>query len=61
MIAHVDDPRLGSTTQVGVPIHLAGTPGAIRGPRPVPGQHNDEIFGKLGYSPAEIAAFSGVS
>ena len=45
MIATVDDPVLGTTTQVGVPIHLAGTPGAIQGPRPEPGQHNDEIFG----------------
>jgi crotonobetainyl-CoA:carnitine CoA-transferase CaiB-like acyl-CoA transferase len=60
MIATVDDPELGHTTQVGVPIHLAGTPGAIRGPRPRAGQHNDEIFGELGYSTAEIAAFSGV-
>jgi crotonobetainyl-CoA:carnitine CoA-transferase CaiB-like acyl-CoA transferase len=61
MIATVEDPQLGTTTQVGVPIHLAGTPGAIRGPRPTPGQHNNEIFGELGYSAAEIAAFSGVS
>ena len=58
MIATVDDPELGSTTQVGVPIHLAGTPGAIQGPRPRPGQHNDEIFGALGYSAAEIATFT---
>jgi crotonobetainyl-CoA:carnitine CoA-transferase CaiB-like acyl-CoA transferase len=61
MIATVDDPELGHTTQVGVPIHLAGTPGAIQGPRPRAGQHNDEIFGELGYSTAEIAAFSGVT
>ena len=27
MIATVDDPRLGRTTQVGVPIHMASTPG----------------------------------
>ena len=40
----------GTTTQIGVPIHLRGTPGAIQGPRPAPGQHNDEIFGELGYS-----------
>ena len=49
---------LGHTTQVGVPIHLSATPGAIRGPRPRPGQHNDEIFGELGYSAAEIAGRS---
>jgi crotonobetainyl-CoA:carnitine CoA-transferase CaiB-like acyl-CoA transferase len=59
MITTVDDPRLGTTTQVGVPIHLATTPGAIRGPRPEPGEHNAEIFGALGYSGDDIAAFTG--
>ena len=59
MIATVDDPELGPTTQVGVPIHLSATPGAIQGPRPLPGQHNREIFGELGYSDAEIASFTG--
>jgi crotonobetainyl-CoA:carnitine CoA-transferase CaiB-like acyl-CoA transferase len=59
MIATVDDPDYGRTTQVGVPIHLASTPGAIRGPRPAPGQHNDEILGALGYSPDEIATIVG--
>ncbi len=34
MIATVDDPELGHTTQIGVPIHLRGTPGAIQGPQP---------------------------
>jgi crotonobetainyl-CoA:carnitine CoA-transferase CaiB-like acyl-CoA transferase len=58
MIATVEDPVLGKTTQVGVPIHLAGTPGAIRGPRPEPGQHNAEIFGELGYSDDEIRTFT---
>jgi crotonobetainyl-CoA:carnitine CoA-transferase CaiB-like acyl-CoA transferase len=61
MIAAVDDPILGHTTQVGVPIHMTSTPGGIRGPRPRPGQHNDEIFGELGYSSAEIANFTGVA
>jgi crotonobetainyl-CoA:carnitine CoA-transferase CaiB-like acyl-CoA transferase len=61
MIATVEDPVLGHTTQVGVPIHLAGTPGAIKGPRPVPGQHNAEIWGELGYSAADIDKFQGVA
>jgi crotonobetainyl-CoA:carnitine CoA-transferase CaiB-like acyl-CoA transferase len=60
MIATVDDPVFGHTTQVGVPIHLAGTPGAIQGPRPTPGQHNAEIFGELGYSAADIKGFTEV-
>ncbi|MGZ4689099.1 MAG: CaiB/BaiF CoA transferase family protein [Acidimicrobiia bacterium] len=58
MVAEVDDPELGATTQIGVPINLLGTPGAIQGPQPLPGEHNIEIFGLLGYSDAEIAAFS---
>ena len=58
MVATVDDPALGTTTQVGVPIHLKGTPGAIKGPRPEPGQHNEEIFGALGYTPEAMKAFT---
>ena len=46
----VEDPELGATTQIGVPINLLGTPGAIQGPQPLPGEHNVEIFGLLGYS-----------
>jgi crotonobetainyl-CoA:carnitine CoA-transferase CaiB-like acyl-CoA transferase len=57
MIATIDDPVLGHTTQVGVPIHLANTPGAIQGPRPTPGQHNAEIWGELGYSASDIDKF----
>jgi len=61
MIATVDDPHLGHTTQVGVPIHLASTPGGITGPRPDPGEHNEEILGALGYSAAEITTISGAA
>jgi crotonobetainyl-CoA:carnitine CoA-transferase CaiB-like acyl-CoA transferase len=59
MVATVIDPELGETTQIGVPINLHGTPGGIQGPQPLPGEHNIEIFGLLGYSDAEIAGFSG--
>jgi crotonobetainyl-CoA:carnitine CoA-transferase CaiB-like acyl-CoA transferase len=61
MVAEIDDPELGATTQIGVPINLLGTPGGIQGPQPLPGEHNIEIFGILGYSDAEIAAFSEVA
>jgi crotonobetainyl-CoA:carnitine CoA-transferase CaiB-like acyl-CoA transferase len=61
MVATVEDPEFGTTTQVGVPIHLASTPGSIRGPRPAPGQHNAEIFGALGYDASTIASFSEVA
>ncbi len=59
MVAEVDDPDLGPTVQIGVPIHLLGTPGGIQGPRPRAGQHNAEIFGELGYTAEEIAVFTG--
>ena len=54
MVATVVDPDLGPTTQMGVPIHMLGTPGAIQGPQPRPGEHNAEILGELGYSPSDV-------
>ncbi|MFN8035104.1 MAG: CoA transferase [Acidimicrobiia bacterium] len=47
MVVTLDDPALGTTTQTGIPIHLLGTPGAIRGPQPAVGQHDDEVWGSL--------------
>lgn len=61
MVATVDDPDLGPTTQVGVPIHLLGTPGAITGPQPRAGEHNAQIWGDLGYDAAAIAAFTAAA
>ena len=46
MVVQVDDPDLGLTTQIGVPVTLSRTPGRITGPRPLPGQHNDEVLGR---------------
>jgi crotonobetainyl-CoA:carnitine CoA-transferase CaiB-like acyl-CoA transferase len=54
MVATVVDPDLGPTTQIGVPIHLCGTPGAVTGPQPRVGEHNDELLRELGYSDGEI-------
>jgi crotonobetainyl-CoA:carnitine CoA-transferase CaiB-like acyl-CoA transferase len=54
MVATVVDPDLGPTTQMGVPIHMLGTPGAIQGPQPRPGEHNAEILAELGYSASDI-------
>jgi crotonobetainyl-CoA:carnitine CoA-transferase CaiB-like acyl-CoA transferase len=60
MVAEVDDAELGRTTQIGVPINLLGTPGAIRGGQPGVGEHNAEIWGELGYSDDALSKISGV-
>ncbi len=59
MVAAVNDPELGETTQIGVPLNLLATPGAIRGPQPRIGEHNDEVWGSLGLASTEIAAITG--
>ena len=40
MCVEIDDPEIGPSTQIGVPLTLHGSPGAIRGPAPLLGQHN---------------------
>jgi formyl-CoA transferase len=37
---------------------LSGTPGRLRSPAPNVGQHNREIFARIGYSPERIAALA---
>ena len=58
MVATVEDPDLGPTTQIGVPIHLLGTPGAITSGQPRVGEHNQEIWGGLGFDADAIAAIT---
>ena len=54
LAATVEDPDLGSTTQVGVPAVLRGTPGGIQGGQPRVGAHSREILAEAGYAGAEI-------
>lgn len=58
MVATVDDPDLGPTTQVGVPIHLLGSPGSIVRGQPRVGEHDTEIWSTLGYDATAIAAIT---
>jgi crotonobetainyl-CoA:carnitine CoA-transferase CaiB-like acyl-CoA transferase len=43
MRVEVQDPERGAVVMPGVPINLTGTPGKVRGPAPMLGQHNDEV------------------
>lgn len=54
MLAEVSHPKLGKIKQVGVPIKLSETPGDIRTPPPMLGQHNEEVLGGLGYTKERI-------
>ncbi len=60
MVATVEQIGIGATTQIGVPIHLLGTPGEIQSGQPAIGQDNESIWGELGYSPAEISVLAGI-
>jgi len=50
MRVEVDDPELGKTIQIGVPVRLSKTPGAIRYPSPCLGQHSGEVLNELSES-----------
>jgi len=57
MIVEVDHPVAGKTSIPGVPIKLSKTPGSIREPAPLLGEHTAEILSDLlGYSPEQIAS-----
>jgi crotonobetainyl-CoA:carnitine CoA-transferase CaiB-like acyl-CoA transferase len=56
MSAVVEHPSLGMLRQPGVPLDLADTPGAIRTPPPLLGEHTDEVLAELGFSSAEVDA-----
>jgi crotonobetainyl-CoA:carnitine CoA-transferase CaiB-like acyl-CoA transferase len=60
-VVTVDDPVHGPTTQLGPTIFLEGTPGAVKGPQPRPGAHNDEILGELGVGGGDKLRASGAT
>ncbi len=41
MQVEIDDPEIGRSVQIGIPLTLRGKPGAIQSPAPLLGQHND--------------------
>lgn len=53
--------KLGETTQIGSPMHLADTPVEIRVAGPLLGEHTREIMSSVGYSEREIEAMIDTS
>jgi crotonobetainyl-CoA:carnitine CoA-transferase CaiB-like acyl-CoA transferase len=57
MIVESDHPVAGKVKVVGVPVQLSQTPGSVRTPAPLLGQHTDEVLHTyLGLAEADIAA-----
>jgi crotonobetainyl-CoA:carnitine CoA-transferase CaiB-like acyl-CoA transferase len=48
-------PTAGEVTVTGVPVKLSDTPGDVRTPPPLLGQHTEAVLAELGYRPEEVA------
>jgi crotonobetainyl-CoA:carnitine CoA-transferase CaiB-like acyl-CoA transferase len=59
MIVDIEHATAGRIQVTGVPVHLRGTPGSVRFPPPLQGQHTDELLAELGYAAAEIESLRG--
>jgi crotonobetainyl-CoA:carnitine CoA-transferase CaiB-like acyl-CoA transferase len=53
------DAEMGEVPMHAVVPRLDGTPGGLRIPAPGIGQHNDEIYGRIGYSSERITSLAG--
>jgi crotonobetainyl-CoA:carnitine CoA-transferase CaiB-like acyl-CoA transferase len=56
LIVDVTHRETGTWPQVGVPVHLSRTPGAVTHPSPCLGEHSAEVLAELGVGPEEYAA-----
>ncbi len=55
MVQEVEHPRAGRIKVTGIPVNLSSTPGSIRTPPPLLGQHTEEVLSRLlGMDPREI-------
>ena len=58
MLVSLEHARIGQVNVTGVPIKMRGTPGSVRLPPPMLGQHTAEVLGELGYSDGAVEALA---
>jgi crotonobetainyl-CoA:carnitine CoA-transferase CaiB-like acyl-CoA transferase len=58
IVVEAPDAEMGEVPMHAVVPRLSGSPGGLRLPAPAIGQHNEEIYGRIGYSGARIAALA---
>jgi formyl-CoA transferase/CoA:oxalate CoA-transferase len=59
MVVELTHATAGRHRVLGIPVKLSATPGAIRGPAPLLGQHTEEVLRELGYAAEEARALAG--
>jgi formyl-CoA transferase/CoA:oxalate CoA-transferase len=59
LVQSVEHPTAGNIPQLAPPIFMSDTPGGIRRPPPLFGEHTSEILQEVGYSAAEIDRLAG--
>ena len=58
IVVEAPDEEMGEVPMHAIVPRLSGTPGLLRNPAPRVGQHNQEIFARVGYSEERIAALA---
>jgi formyl-CoA transferase len=58
IVVEAPDEEMGQVPMHAVVPRLSGTPGRLRSPAPRVGQHNQEVFSRIGYSEERIAALA---
>ncbi|MBY8974833.1 CoA transferase [Rhodobacteraceae bacterium NNCM2] len=58
MVPVTNHPVAGPTQCIGLPVKFSETPGGVRAPAPLLGQHGAEVLAEAGYSEAEIEALT---
>jgi crotonobetainyl-CoA:carnitine CoA-transferase CaiB-like acyl-CoA transferase len=56
MAVEIEHPVAGRIKNIGIPVKLSETPGAIRRPAPTLGQHTDQVLSELAFTSEDIAA-----